>query len=317
MKSTKKTLIALAITAALGASGAANAGVLASSTFSITNFLLSNNDTGTTLALSDFGSPPALAANNNALISSSLAGLPVAGNSFNLSIFDPTPTDLTRVTVGDIAIAPAENNFMVLTPPPSTGNFANADQLLTGTAINLGGGTTGANAQVRSDVSLTGTGSGAAASNVGLNATFRFALANDTNVRINFDGAVDLVAFTDLGINFPSNAQASSSIEVILNVLNGGQVFAFNGATAQGLNTGCTLGNTRTTNAPANGLNSYRCSDTFSATTGLLTAGTTYELSIRQTTGANARLVSEPGVLSLMGLGLLGIGAALRKRKAA
>ena len=203
---------------------------------------------------------------------------------------------------------------MVLTPPPVAGNFANADQLLTGSAIQVGPPTTGANARVRSDVVLTGTGEGAAASNVGVNATFIFSLTQAINIGVNFNGAVDLIAFTDAGSNAPSNAQASSGLVITLRILNGAQVFAFNDA--PGTNTGCRLGSSRTVNAPVNGTASFQCIDSFSASTGLLLANTPYELSIRQETAANARLVSEPGVLSLMGLGLLGIGAALRKRKA-
>lgn len=314
MKSTKKTLIALAITAALGMSGAANAGVLASSTFSITNFLLSDASTGTTLNAFDFAS---LVANNNANISSNLAGAALAGGAFNLSIFDPTPTDLTRATSGTTVGTPAENNFMVLTPPPTSGNFAHSDQFLGGSSLQLSPTlppTTGANAQVRSDVSLTGTGSGAAASNVGLNSTFTFSLTKDIRIGLNFHGAVDLLAFADVGSHFPSNAQASSALTVSLVDAGGNSFINFNNPTGS---TGCRLNNTRTVNAPANGTNAYQCIGDFSGTTLLLTAGTEYTFSIRQETAANARLVSEPGVLSLMGLGLLGIGAALRKRKAA
>ena len=310
MISTKKTLIALGVAASFAMSGAANAGALASSTFSITNFLLSNAATGVTLNVSDF---TGLVANNNANTSANLVGSPIAGSTFNLPITSATPTDLLRATSGNAAGAPVENNFMVLTPPPVAGNFANADQLLTGSAIQVGPPTTGANARVRSDVVLTGTGEGAAASNVGVNATFIFSLTQAINIGVNFNGAVDLIAFTDAGSNAPSNAQASSGLVITLRILNGADVFAFNNAPGA---TGCRLGSSRTVNAPVNGTASFQCIDSFSASTGLLLANTAYELSIRQETAANARLVSEPGVLSLMGLGLLGIGAALRKRKA-
>ena len=309
MKSTKKTLIALAITAALGVSGAANAGVLASATFSVTNFLLSDASTGTTLSAAAFET---LIANNNAGISATLNGTTLS-NDFNLLITDPA-TDLSRVCVGpNCGAAPAENNFTVLAPPAAA-QFSNADQRLVGTALNLGPPTTGANAEVRSDVSLTGTATGSSNAFVGLNSTFRFSVTQDINIGVNFDAAVNLLAATEAGVPPPSNAQASSSVVITLTDLAGNLIFDFGNPLGS---TGCQLNRSITRNAPVAIPATYQCIGSFAATTGNLTAGTFYDLSVRLATVTNARLVSEPGVLSLMGLGLLGIGAALRKRKAA
>ena len=168
---------------------------------------------------------------------------------------------------------------------------------------------------MRSDVSLTGTGDGTANADVGLNAGFIFSLINDINIGVSFNGSVALRAFTDAGTTFPGNAQASSALEIVLiNLDLGNEVFSFNNALGS---TGCRLNATRSRNAPLNGLTPYNCSGVFSATTGVLTAGTQYQLSIRQNSNADALFIPEPGVLSLMGLGLLGIGVALRKRKSA
>lgn len=313
MKSTKKTLIALAITAAMGMSGAANAGVLASTTFSITNFLLSNSVTGTTLALSDFNT---LVATNNGGDAASLTGAGSAGNTFNLPITNPA-TDLLRACVGACGSAPAENNFVVLAPPPSA-QFVNGDQQLIGTAINLGGGTTGANARLRSDVSLTGTGIGSANADVGLNSSFIFSLTSNVTIGVNFDGTISLVSFTDAGTAFPGNAQTSTALSVLLTRAdNGATVFNFNNAASATGNCNEGLNRTLNRNAPFNGLSSYSCSGHFSAVTPTLLAGTAYQLSIRQNVNADASLIPEPGVLSMLGLGLLGMGAALRKRKSA
>lgn len=312
MKSTKKTLIALAIAATMGISGAATAGTLASSTFSITNFLLSNAGTGATLSTSDF---TVLVATNNGGVASSLVGVGSAGSNFNLPLNDPN-TDLLRACVGGgCGVAPAENNFMVLTPPP-VGTFANADQLLVGSALNLGPvPTTGANAFVRGDVSLASQGDGTANADVGLNATFLFSLVNNINLGVTFNGAVDLIAFTDLTTTFPGNAQASSSLAIVLTEFaTGNEVFSFGNTLGS---TGCGLNRTINRNAPFNGTSSYSCNGVFAGTSGVLTAGTTYQFSLRQNANADALFVPEPGVLSLMGLGLLGMGAALRKRKAA
>lgn len=315
MKSNKKALIALAIAATMGLSSAANAGVLASSTFSITNFLLSDATTGATLKVSDFGGT--LVATNNAGVAASLSGFPTANGAFNLPITDPN-TDLPKVCVGPgCGTSPAENNFVVLTPPPVGNNFANADQLLIGSSLDLGAGTTGANAFVRSDVSLTGTATGSASSNVGVNASFAFNLATAKNIGVKFNALSSLLAFSDIGTIFPGNAQASTSLSIVLSDVNGNTVFDFNNAPGRQRNgTLCTLNQTRNRNAPINGTSNFTCDAVFSANTGLLGPGI-YQLSIRQNSNTNALLVPEPGVLSMLGLGLLGMGAALRKRKAA
>jgi len=308
MKSTKKALIAVGVAATLGLSATtANAGVLASSIFSITNFVISDNTTGNALSLSSFSG---LVATNNAGVSASLVGDGSASDNFNLAITNPN-TDLTAVCVGGgCGAAPAENNFNVLTPPIGPGKFAHADEFLTGAAIDLGAGA-GATAQVRSDVSLGNSGDGTADSNVGLNATFIFTLAAATDVAFSFDGLVDLVASIDAGTNFPGNAQASSALDItITDLASGAVVFDFTGT---GLKTGCDLGHTLNRNAPFNGTSTYTCNDSFFANTGLLSASNTYQLSIRQNTNADALLVPEPGTIALLGAGLFGLGMARRR----
>ena len=149
MKTTKKALIAVGVAATLGLGAtAANAGVLASSTFTIHNFIISDVSTGNALTLANFDS---LVATNNAGISASLVGVGSDSANFNLAFTNPN-TDLTAVCVGSCATQPAENTFNVLLPPP-TGTFAHADENLTGSSIDIGAGA-GADAQVRADVAL-------------------------------------------------------------------------------------------------------------------------------------------------------------------
>jgi len=311
MKSTTKALIAVGVAATLSlGSTVANAAVLASSTFTINNFVISDASTGNALNLGSFST---IVATNNAGVAADLNGGALSANDgFNQSFLDPN-TDLGQVCVGNCTSIPTENNFTVLTPPVTSGNFGHADQFLAGSSIDLGAGA-GALAQVRSDVSLVGTGEGSADANVGLDATFIFSLMNPIQIGFDFNAVLDLIAHADPGTTFPGNAQASSGLEITLSELNTGNVvFDFSNFDS-GLRTGCDLGHTINRNAPFNGTSSYNCTDTFSATTGILSNQNTYQLSIRQTVDSDALLIPEPGTIALLGAGLFGLGMARRRR---
>jgi len=306
MKSTIKSLFAVGVAATIGlGSTAANAGVLASSAFTITDFSISNSTTGTQLTAADFNT---FFATSNANVDVDLNGGAVSdGSGFNGGLV--SSTDLLSVCVGNCSMTPAENNFDVLTAPTS-GNFSYSDQFLVNAPF-VSGTELGATMQLRSDVSLVGSGEGSASSNQGLDSTFLFSLENPLTIAFDFFADLQLRAFTDPGTMFPSNAQASASFHITISDLANNTVYDFDGL---GEETVCDLDVTRNRNAPFNGLNSYSCVDTFSDTTGVLAANTVYQLSIRQDTAADALLIPEPGTIALIGAGLFGLGIARRRR---
>ena len=313
MKSTvKKSLIAVGVAAAIGLGNTtANAGVLASSAFTVSDFLIWNigdgTDPGFVATVLTAGDFQTFFATSNANVDvDNGAGLS-DGNGFNGPLV--SNTDLSSVCVGNCSSTPAENNFDVLTAPVS-GNFSYSDQLLLNAPF-VSGIETGATLQLRSDVSLTGTGEGSAASNQGLDASFIFSLENPVAFAFDFFANLQLRAFTDVGTMFPGNAQASSSLHITITDLQNNTIYDFNNA---GVETGCDLDVTRNRNAPFNGLTSYSCVDNFYDATAVLAAATPYQLSIRQDTAADALFIPEPGTLALLGAGLFGLGMARRRR---
>jgi hypothetical protein len=153
-----------------------------------------------------------------------------------------------------------------------------------------------------------------ATSNNNLNAKFTFVLNQDTGITFDFDVDAWLqVALTSDEL-FPGFATASYGMSFsIVNLTDGGNVYTFNpdlfgtGEKTLSLNAPLPIDVELTRDATAKH---------FSSTTVKLFAGKTYQLSARINTDADAERVPEPGVLALVGLGLLGMGVS-RRRKAA
>jgi hypothetical protein len=319
--------LAAALAAIVGGCVAANAqaGALATSIHQFSNFQIIDNDDNQALDTSDFSSGT-LSYTNGSDIDVSLNGATDGAS-------DP-PLDLPVQCLGDCP-AIAENTYPVVSSglgdPSST--FAAGDTNIAGSPITGLGFPLGGTLEAGSYVSLSGGDqTGSTNANNDLSSTFEFALAKDGGLTFQFDAESYLEAFTSSDQVAPADANASYSFGFTIRDLdnNGNivmrwrpdgqnQILAHTGITAE--NDPYSLNEDISRNAPANGVTTAegvlatKSSGSFWASTVNLTAGTTYQLTSRLITNADAETVPTPGVLALMGVGLIGMGAATRRRR--
>lgn len=304
MNLVRKTVLAASL--ALGAMASAHADSFASAILDINNFRLLHSS-GTAFAATDFRT---LTGTNDAHATANLNAV-FANGAQSFPILSGTTPDVPHQCVGT-CFPKAENDFTPFPfPPPAPGTFGYADENLTGSSITIGMAPAGAHAQTRADASVMMNAVAAGNSDVGTSTTFAFTLGAADTMTIAFDGTPFSQAWVDAAASPTTNANARLSWSVnIVDLTTGTTVFSY---APNELNA---LSNvSRTDGAP--GTTTYNPGTlAFSATTPILNATDTYQITIQHNTLANAlQAVPEPASLAIFGIGLLGATVVSRRRK--
>ncbi len=332
MSQMKKTALALAASASLAllAAQPAQAYVMASAMVNMSNFLIKKAD-GTIMDAGDFDFLTFTTSADYAVDLTGFGNVGGSGSSFTSSI------DFPPLCLGAACnpILP-DNSFPKLFAPPVTGNYVAADQLETGAPITglSGFGGLGAHVANGSYAGLdVGTVFASADSNNNLNASFIFKLNQAGGVSFSFD--VD--AFLQVAVSafpderFPAFATASYQMDFSLTNLSAGGIAVWNyapdlfgdGIKTLSLNAPLPFNVQNVRNTCFDGVNiptlfsNAVCNKSFTGATPGLNNTDLYQLSARIQTNVDALRVSEPGMLGLLGLGLVGLGLARRLRRQA
>lgn len=317
----RKTLAAMIAGLSLGVVGQAQAGALATSVVEFTNFeifRISSTD-NSNLGQLDASNLTNLTYTNSADVLASFIGGGTdtdGGSGTPLDLYASVGVDTSTATGNGIY---DDNDFAQLSSssglPNSSGNFAISDTNEQGFPITGLGNPTNADVQTASYVSLSGSAEGTSQSNNELTASFSFTAQTSDFLLFEFDVATFVEAYLDLGEIADSKASASWAITLQLENLT-------NPSFILDVDLGCSASRTApggSTGTPTHGLGSGDCglaaSDIQALTTSALTVGDTYEFNASVVTRADAKVVPAPGVMALMGLGLLGMSGVRRAQK--
>ena len=214
----------------------------------------------------------------------------------------------------------ADNDYSLRTlPVANTDTYAYSDNNLQGAAIDLdtdGNGTidvaAGITAQTRADVMLDTTDGGLSTSTTGTNASLTFIANQNLLMQLDFDVSAQALAYVNPATSgAPSSATAGVAWNLVLEDLTAGTIVEYEPAELQ-------LTAARNDfSAQFNPLDNKTFVGSLSTVFNLI-AGNSYQLGITHATQANGdkTKVPEPGMLTLMGLGLLSLAVpGIRRRR--
>lgn len=214
----------------------------------------------------------------------------------------------------------------ILSPVAPAGAYSGSASQLSGDALAPGGAT----ALTDDTVALKPQGTGTTQSNVNLSSRFVFTVAGSSvNLSFAFNASSFLRAYLDLPAGTFGGTNASTDWNLKIKPASGsGVIFDWtpNGSVGGAGGVGGSVGGVETLDgfnmndgvfAGFSGDDSYTANSakSFAATTGNIGPGT-YVLTINHKSAADAKILPEPGVLSLAGLALLGVAFSSRRRRA-
>lgn len=310
-------LIAAAFAAGTALAAPAQAGVLAASDLTVrslfivdtttgtavTSGILINSDSRTGTANSDFNGVQAVGVGSGNITST------VSGGTVDVKYRCAGPSCATISSVFTGGTPPPENDTTTHLALPA-GNFAFGDMFLSGSAI----GASGAQGMTRADASIANaTNAGGANSTIlnGVTATTKFTAATTRNMAfgMTYDSFVHVFidALTLPGESGVASARMSWGL-TLTDTVTGVDVISWNPTQ---LNKGFTISSPNdlsfaSANTPLTPIFSN------SAT---IISGRQYSLTVNQASNALASLVPEPDSVMLIGLGLIALGATVRRRR--
>lgn len=314
----KMKLLAVALSA-IGVAGPAHAGAIGQSELEISNFRFLNAGTGLVLDASQFASlnivdttnlNPTFGANANPFTAFSVGG-------------GPLPTNIVCARQVGTSCAGMPVAFTPqLGPALASQNGAQAASDLNGAPISGLGFAVPVTARTDAVASRTTSGAANTTSALSLATTFQFKTATDLSVMIDFFGLLHLLADADTLVNAVAGSVWSINI---LNHATGATVFdwtpdgllnsSITGGTEQADD--CDLTRVVTAFGPG-GHAVFDCAagSHYRATTGLLLAANSYDLSITHQNQANVlvQAVPEPSSLLLAGFALACLGVGFRRK---